>query len=234
MTPGTLVRHPTHDLGPSAGRVVRSGDYRGAPSVLVEGLAALKWREWWPVEGLTVIEPAALFSGRALTLRSPWPFAVHALDKRCENRVKPPPAWLVGPEAPWVALHTGAHDPTSAEINLLIWQAREAEWAYDTGADGRAFVFDVYRVPFPARQMVSLIAGVFRILSVDAPYEGDLTGWRAPDCYGYRIDYRPLATPIFCAGPTPKPGKERSTNLGWWEVPSEHFATIEAACAASG
>lgn len=187
---------------------------------------------------MSLFPTAALFSGRALTVRNPWPFAIHHLDKGapgigCENRVKPPPAWLVGPDAPFVAMHTGAHRATRAELILLEGQARAAGWeVFFLSGD-----LTVYRkgereiTRHDSDSMISLIPGVFRILSVDAPGEGDLTGWRFPDQYGYRIDYRPLPVPIPCVGSIPKEGRERGFNLGWWRVPVDVCLTIEAAIA---
>ena len=35
---------------------------------------------------------------------------------------------------------------------------------------------------------------------MDAPGQGDLGGWRVPDAYGWRIDYRPLGAPLPCPG----------------------------------
>jgi hypothetical protein len=173
------------------------------------------------------------FSGRALTLRNPWGFAAHHLDKfakdiGCENRDRPPPAALVAPEAPWVALHTGAHHATLAEEYLLLHTARAAGWHIDSLGYWRKGLRSVH----PEPEMLSLIPGLFRILSVDAPGEGDLTGWRDPSRYGYRLEYRPLPTPIPCTGPTPAPGKTKSTNLGWWRTPDDVSARIEAVLAA--
>jgi len=82
-----------------------------------------------PSQGAAAPSAGHAFSGRALTVRNPWPFAIHSLDKRCENRTKPPPAAFVGPEAPWIAMHTGAHPPTPTEWDRFYNSVELAGWA---------------------------------------------------------------------------------------------------------
>lgn len=179
-----------------------------------------------PSQGAAAPSAGHAFSGRALTVRNPWPFAIHSLDKRCENRTKPPPAAFVGPGAPWIAMHTGCHTATREEWSLLDGQAREAGWFALPHHGINVYERSKGKHVWQVGSRISLIPGLFRILSYDAPYLGDLTGWRNPADFGYRIEYRALPTPIRCLGPTPKPGKSRSCNLGWWVVPDDVAAVI--------
>lgn len=166
------------------------------------------------------------FSGRALTVRNPWPFAIRFLDKDIENRSKPAPDWLVGPDAPWIALHTGQHAPTVEELHRMSIVATNAGRERRRRADG----WDLWktigsnvRLNEPPRcaadHPLGVLTGVFRITAQDASWKGASGGWREDPEWGYHIEYRPFPSPIPCTGPTPKPGKRGSSNLGWWRTP---------------
>lgn len=168
------------------------------------------------------------FSGRALTLKNPWSFAIRFLDKDIENRSKPAPDWLVGADAPWVALHTGQHAPTVEELHWMSIVATGAGWDRRRTADGWELRKDIgwnVRLNEPPRcaadHPLGVLTGVFRITAQDAPWRGASGGWREDPEWGYHIDYRPLTSPIECSGPTPKLGKRGSSNLGWWRVPAD-------------
>ena len=173
---------------------------------------------------MTLLSPR--FSGRALTVRNPWPFAIRFLDKDIENRGKPAPDWLVGADAPWISLHTGCHVATAEEWWNLGIMATEAGW--DRSTRGYEMTLTKGKASHNLRicddrslSPMSEIPGVFRITSQDAPYRGPSlsSGWRVDQAWGYHIEYRPFPSPIPCTGPTPKPGKRGSSNLGWWRTP---------------
>jgi hypothetical protein len=51
------------------------------------------------------------------------------------------------------------------------------------------------------------LIGVLRFVGCDAPHEGDLGGWRAPEQFGWRFEFEPLPKPIAARGA-----------LGFWRV----------------
>lgn len=169
------------------------------------------------------------FSGRALTVRNPWPFAIRFLGKDIENRTRPAPAELVGP---WIALHTGRASVLREDLRDMLGMANRAGWRavergpgiIDLYADGCTAVRATPALLAPQ----ALIPGVFRIVKQHAPYTGSVGGWRVNDSWGYHIEYRALPEAIECGGPTPKPGKRGSMNLGWWRVPVDVAARITA------
>lgn len=167
---------------------------------------------------MTLLSP--LFSGRALTLKNPWSFAVRFLGKDIENRTRPAPVEMLNV---WIALHTGKAPALREDIRGMLDIATGAGWraierglgVIDLYADGRTAVRATPAILAPQ----SLIPGVFRIVEQHQPYRVPRRCWRVADQWGYHIEYRPFPSPIPCTGPTPKPGKRGSSNLGWWRTP---------------
>lgn len=141
---------------------------------------------------------------RALTLWPEWAWAIVNLDKRVENR-----DWMI-PEGQWFALHAGKHiggrpgvRATCEGIDSLVEMAQRAGWSvrgtahtseFIRAVDGKTAVWKHFDVP------TSAIVGFFRVTSQDAPGRGDVSGWRVPDAWGNRLDFRPLLRPVPCSG----------------------------------
>lgn len=124
---------------------------------------------------------------RALTLWPEWAWAIHALDKRVENRT-----WRI--PVGWYVLHAGRNIG-----------GRPGETARADGLHGLAMMASRSgSFVHPARFgeiVTSAALGCFRVCGHDAPGEGDLGGWRVPEQVGNRIDdYRPFPAPIPCGG----------------------------------
>ncbi len=147
---------------------------------------------------------------RALTLWPEWAWAIHALDKRVENR-----HWRI-PRG-WVAIHAGAYlggrpsAPAVLEamraLGLMSWRAG---WRLDAGAhfvkEGREV-----DVPLLAAWPRSAILGI-------AHFDGAIErgGWAAPGALANHLDeYLPLDTPLPCRGAQ-----------GLWPVPVEYAPTL--------
>lgn len=154
---------------------------------------------------------------RALTLWPEWAWAICELDKRVENR-----GWAL-PIGEWIGLHAGkciGGKPAGgyAGMGSLIEMARRAGWEFiDVGARDteRAIVrphhrqVDVWANHVPT----SALVGAFRVLAADPPGVGDLGGWRVPEAYGNRFEFRRLGRPI------PVKGAQ-----GLWTIPLDVLA----------
>lgn len=144
----------------------------------------------------------------ALTLWPEWAWAIEALDKRVENRTWALPSKWIGQE---VYLHAGAY-PGDAAHRRRVGDVREmagrAGWV---SARPPALRLSKGGVTFPAEicqgTRAGALIGIMRFTACDAPHEGDLGGWRAPDQFGWRFEFEPLPKPIAARGA-----------LGFWEV----------------
>ena len=165
---------------------------------------------------------------RALTLYPEFAWAIHALDKRVENR-----GWAL-PLNQWFALHAGKNiggraSAEGREEGLISLQqmAERAGWTvarehrqvvqttrlwFKRKDHPRVLVVNVDEIP------TSALTGAFRVLRIEPPHLGDLGGWRAPAQVGNVIEYRPLATII--------PGVKGKQGL--WTLEPEHARVIEA------
>lgn len=145
---------------------------------------------------------------RALTLWPEWAWAIHALDKRVENR-----SWRI-PRG-WVAIHAGAHLGGRPGVPALLeamralatmslragWQVSERE-GFALHKRGRAVC-----VPTVATWTTRAILGL-------AHFDGTLPrgGWSVPGAMANHIDdYIPLPDPLPCGGAQ-----------GLWSVPAPY------------
>lgn len=154
-------------------------------------------------------------SAVALTLWPQWAWAVHALDKRVENRTWPLPPKMIGQR---VYLHAGAAstEETHGWRALAVMQmAQRAGWSGRPSPDGfepPILTRGAVNVAVPRRRAVpcSALLGIMRFTACDPPGAGDLTGWRAPDQFGWCFEFEPLARPVLCSGA-----------LGFWKIPAD-------------
>lgn len=133
---------------------------------------------------------------KALTLWPEWAYAVHNLGKRVENRTWPIPVGV------WFCLHAGKYVGGSAS------RAHHQE-----GLESLAFMANRAGVKIPQHRLdieLSAILGRFRVTHNEAPYKGDLEGWRVPAQVGNVFEYEPLPSPIPCKGAQ-----------GLWTVPDD-------------
>lgn len=149
---------------------------------------------------------------RALTLWPEWAWAILYLDKRVENR-----GWAL-PIGEWIGLHAGksiggrpGKFGIGDGVDSLAEMARRAGWGVagtyrraTFASSDRNVVWELGAVP------TSAIVGAIRVVSVDAPNQGDLGGWRVPDAHGNRLEVRPLARPVPMRGA-----------LGLWALPPD-------------
>lgn len=147
---------------------------------------------------------------RALTLWPEWAWAIHALDKRVENR-----HWRIS--RGWVAIHAGAHLggrpglPAVLEaMRALGLMSLRAGWRLDATThfvrEGREV-----EVPLVSTWPTSAIVGL-------AHFNGELArgGWAVPGALANHLDeYLPLDTPLPCRGAQ-----------GVWPVPVEYAAVL--------
>jgi hypothetical protein len=139
---------------------------------------------------------------QALTLLPEWAYAVMRLDKRVENRTKPPPDRLIGK---WIALHAGRATKSNASDMLVA--ASSAGWVFSGGKltkGGGAVEFSQEEVNRDA----SSIVGMMHLIDVSPP--GTPLPWADPDCYAIRFRLVALPKPIPCKGAQ-----------GYWRVEEE-------------
>lgn len=153
-----------------------------------------------------------------LTLHPEWCWAIDLpgpLAKRVENRTWAPPKHLVGPDAPWIALHAGAHiGGRSGKVATEEGLEGVGEMAEAAGLQARTWggsrlqilnaggilLADTYTKPIVTRA----ITGLIRVTHISAP--GSQTqahgvyGWKVPDAIGWVFEYRRLPTPVPCKG----------------------------------
>ena len=154
---------------------------------------------------------------KVITLYREWAWAVCHLDKRVENRDWPLPRWM---EGQLVALHAGKHiggrpgRVAREEGSLAVaGMAREAGWKTAGRPDGSLLFskddrsINSFDIPAPASSIVAFI----RFGPSVPPDQGDLTGWRVPDCHGW-----PIVETLRLKEPVPAKGA-----LGFWELPAE-------------
>lgn len=155
---------------------------------------------------------------KALTLWPEWAWAIDRLDKRVENR-----DWAL-PVGEWIALHAGKNiggrPGRVAEEEgrvALAHMAGRAGWDALIASDGLTLGGGDRFVDLDKADIVtSAILGAFRVIAADAPNTGDLDGWRVPDAYGNRFEYRPLARSVPCKGAQ-----------GLWTVPPDVVAEMK-------
>lgn len=145
---------------------------------------------------------------RALTLWPEWAWAIHALDKRVENRT-----WRI-PRG-WVAIHAGAHlGGRPGEPALLEAMRALATMSFCAGweaSEREGFCFskcghDV-AAPVVSTWPRSAILGVAHFDGTHQP-----GGWSVPFRAANHIDdYIPLSYPLPCKGAQ-----------GLWPVPAEY------------
>jgi len=148
----------------------------------------------------------------ALTLWPEWAWAIEALDKRVENRTWAlPPRWI----GQRVYLHAGAYPGDAAHRRRLGGvreMAARAGWT-ETGFSlgdytGPMRHVDGTTAPALCQGMrAGALIGILHLTACDAPHEGDLGGWRAPDQFGWRFEFEPIAKPVAARGA-----------LGFWRV----------------
>lgn len=152
-------------------------------------------------------------SAVALTLWPEWAEAIDCLGKRVENRTWKLPDRYIGQR---VYLHAGSDVSRRVRRERLaqvVEMAQRAGWrsgrVYVSAGYGEDMLIrDEERCAFGFGIRTSGLIGVMRFTGCDAPGEGSLIGWRAPDQYGWRFEYEPLAKPVGCSGA-----------LGFWTVP---------------
>jgi hypothetical protein len=185
-----------------------------------------------------------------------WAWAIDVLPepaaKRVENRGQPPWARLVGPGAPWIALHAGKHVGGAPGRNAMYGglmgvrdMARLAGWHAGTNGEGlngsalilrrsllgftpydrwtSGAVYDGLRPPMEARPIVtSALLGAFRVLRVLAPGETEDT----PGIRGWKV---PDAYGwVFEYRPLSAPILGVNGAQGFWRVPDEHLPPLRA------
>jgi hypothetical protein len=139
----------------------------------------------------------------ALTLWYEWAFAVSKLDKRVENRTWNLPPAMIGAT---VYLHAGAEASKPVRkrrAKEVVQMAERAGWrviwkvveTYRIDVEGRMVKGNVV-VPLTGGRAYGCIIGKMTFTGCDAPGEGDLTGWRVPELYGWRFEYEPLMDAI--------------------------------------
>lgn len=149
---------------------------------------------------------------RAITVYPEWAWAICHLDKRVENRSRPLPKAMAGP---LVALHAGKYiggrpgSVARAEGGRAVaGMAREAAWDVFGGLTFRKDrVVSLYEDPVCTSAIVAFV----RFGPSVPPDQGDLTGWRVPDCHGW-----PIVEVLRLKEPVPAKGA-----LGFWELPAE-------------
>lgn len=169
-----------------------------------EGLASLQARGVW----------------RALTLWPEWLLAICKLDKRVENRPRPPFAGLVGTR---IALHAGKHVGGRAAgfnegMSAFIETAQHAGWMVELLEDrpGDACVVSFTKGPAssPTRVLVdipdsivtSAIVATARIGGYRTPTPSPVTPWQVaalpgdPSFAWILEDVEVLEKPIACPG----------------------------------
>ena len=160
---------------------------------------------------------------RALTLWPEWLLAICKLDKRVENRPRPPFAGLVGTR---IALHAGKHVGGRAAgfnegMSAFIETAQHAGWMVEILEDrpGDAGVFSFIKGPAssPTRVVVdipdsivtSAIVATAKIGGYHKPTANPTIPWQAgsnmgdPESYSYAWileDVEVLDRPIACPG----------------------------------
>jgi len=151
---------------------------------------------------------------KALTLYPEWAWAICHLDKRVENRSRPLPKGMAGQ---LVALHAGKHiggRPGSVASDegrrLVAGMAREAGWDVYGELAFRKGERSVSRSNPPTH--ASSIVAFVRFGPSAPPFEGNLMGWRVPDCHGW-----PIVEVLRLKEPVPV---DRGA-LGFWELPAE-------------
>jgi len=146
-----------------------------------------------------------MISPRALTLWPEWAWAIESLDKRVENRTWPIPPAMIGAT---VYLHAGSEAPASVHRQRreqVQQMAARAGWfpppwdLFSSGPRVGTMKHNDGRVALGAicqGMRVGGIIGKMRFLACDPPGQGDLTGWRAPEQFGWRFEYEGLPFPV--------------------------------------
>lgn len=191
----------------------------------------------------------------ALTLWPEWAWAIDLpflLAKRVENRGWAPPAELVGPAAPWIALHAGKEiggaagavhtvEGLSAVWSMAERSGLEAQVRFGGPLDswalrvwrGKRSVQAQNNWSRPNRPDVeirpirtSAIIGLIRVVRVLRPgEEGDepgVRGWKVPDAYGWVFHYRPLKSPVSAAGKQKLWKVDAATAAAVWRQAVDH------------